>query len=253
MVESLRDSIRYCGSHGTAVPSPKERLQAPVIAALLHDCLEDTEVTKDLLEERFGPEVATLVSGVSQLSMVNQLLRRKRRTDAASEEAVHLKLSKEKELRTLILSMVDEPLVLVIKLADRLHNMRTLHFRKKPESRYRTARETMDIYAPLANRLGIWQMKWELEDLAFRFEQPDTYKRIARLLDEKRIEREGYIASAIARLQSELDEVVNWANIANDESDFGASLQLGQDLFNHSLAFAPIAAPRSRRSAHVSA
>ena len=154
----------------------KERLQAPVIAALLHDCLEDTEVTKDLVEERFGPEVATLVSGVSQLSMVNQLLRRKRRTDAASEEAVHLKLSKEeeKELRTLILSMVDEPLVLVIKLADRLHNMRTL-YALKPAKQRAIALETRSVWCSLAERLGVFSIKAELEDLSFAILEPHRF------------------------------------------------------------------------------
>ena len=99
--------------------------------------------------------------------------------------------------------MAEDVRVVLIKLADRLHNMRTLQH-LSPESQRRIARETMDIYAPLANRLGIWQVKWELEDLALRYLEPEAYQELVRLLAEKREDREDYIAHVISILKDEL-------------------------------------------------
>ncbi|MGC8827738.1 MAG: GTP diphosphokinase, partial [Anaerolineae bacterium] len=152
---------------------------ATIAAALLHDVVEDTTITLDDIRQEFGEEVARLVDGVTKLENINQL-RNMGRPDLEEEQA--------ENLRKIFLAMVDDVRVVLIKLADRLHNMRTLG--ALPEhKRRRIAKETLEIYAPLANRLGIWQIKWELEDLAFRYLEPATYKRIASLIDERREDR----------------------------------------------------------------
>jgi GTP pyrophosphokinase len=114
--------------------------------------------------------------------------------------------AKAESLRKMFLAMVDDVRVVLIKLADRLHNMRTLSSLAE-DKRARIARETLEIFAPLANRLGIWQIKWELEDLALRHLEPDTYKEIATLIDERRPDRERYITKVVSRVQEELNKV----------------------------------------------
>jgi GTP pyrophosphokinase len=166
-------------------------------AALLHDTLEDTEVTYAQLESEFGEQIAKLVDGVTKLGHIDQL-------SGMSERNINEDTQAE-SLRKMFLAMVDDVRVVLIKLADRLHNMRTLG--SLPEDkRKRIARETLEIFAPLANRLGIWQIKWELEDLALRHLEPKTYKEIAALIDERRPDREGYIAKIVERVQEELDK-----------------------------------------------
>ena len=159
-------------------------LDAPTIAAgLLHDVLEDTDYSRQQMEQDFGKEVLSLVEGVTKLGQFDNL-------DSQASRSYD---EREMEsLRKMFLAMVDDPRVILIKLADRLHNMRTLNA-LPPERRQRIARETLEIFAPLANRLGIWQMKWELEDLGFRYTYPDKYKEIARLIDERRPDREAYL------------------------------------------------------------
>src|SRR5580658_2530659 len=131
---------------------------ASIITGLLHDTVEDTVATLDDIEQRFGSEIARLVDGVTKLS----------RLELQSDQ------SKQAEnFRKLVLAMSEDIRVLLIKLADRLHNMQTLHFIQSDEKRRRIARETMDIYAPLAERIGIHRMKDELEDLAFAELQPE--------------------------------------------------------------------------------
>jgi len=129
---------------------------AAVAAALLHDVPEDTSVPLSEIIQTFGPEVGKLVDGVTKLSRI---------TWGSLEE------EQAENLRKMFLAMVDDIRVVLIKLADRLHNMRTLSA-LPPEQQRKIAQETMDIYAPLASRLGIWQFKWELEDLAFRCLDP---------------------------------------------------------------------------------
>ncbi len=168
-----------------------------LIAAVLHDTVEDTDVTLDQIRDRFGNDVASLVDGVTKMALISSL------RGAERAEREHLQAE---NLRKMLLAMAEDVRVVLIKLADRLHNMRTLQA-LPPARQQRIARETMDIFAPLANRLGIWQIKWELEDLAFRYLNPDAYKAIARQLAERRVERDAYIARFVDHLQQELDTV----------------------------------------------
>ncbi|MBA2316072.1 MAG: bifunctional (p)ppGpp synthetase/guanosine-3',5'-bis(diphosphate) 3'-pyrophosphohydrolase [Chloroflexi bacterium] len=161
-----------------------------VLAALLHDVPEDTEYSLSDVEERFGGEVARLVDGVTKLS----------RFSTHSHEQ-----QQAENIRKMLLAMAEDIRVVLIKLADRLHNMRTL-YALPSEKQQRIARQTMEIYAPLAERLGIWQMKWELEDLSFKMLEPERFRELARLLDTRRRGREGYIERAIAELEPRLKE-----------------------------------------------
>jgi RelA/SpoT family (p)ppGpp synthetase len=167
-----------------------------IIAAILHDVIEDTRYTFNDLRETFGETVATLVDGVSKLKRV----KRKSKVDRAD-----LDEEQAENLRKMVLAMVDDLRVVIIKLADRLHNMRTLGF-LPPERQQRVARETMDVFAPLANRLGIWQLKWQLEDLAFRYLEPDEYHSIAKLVAEQRVQRTAYLERAVAAVRARLDQ-----------------------------------------------
>ncbi|MGH2588858.1 MAG: RelA/SpoT family protein, partial [Dehalococcoidia bacterium] len=162
-----------------------------VAAALLHDVQEDCGVTPQDLTERFNAEVARLVDGATKLESIKL-----RPTASDAEDA--------ENLRKMFLAMAEDVRVVIIKLADRLHNMRTLDAMPE-EHRLRKARETMEIYAPLANRLGIWQMKWELEDLSFRHLEPVKYREIAQLVASKRASRERYIAQVEQILNAELE------------------------------------------------
>ena len=143
-------------------------------AALLHDVPEDTEYSLTDVEERFGAEVAQLVDGVTKLSKFS--------THSHEQQQAE-------NIRKMLLAMAQDIRVVLIKLADRLHNMRTL-YGLPSEKQQRIARQTMEIYAPLAERLGIWQMKWELEDLAFKALEPERFRELAKLLDTRRKGRE---------------------------------------------------------------
>jgi len=168
-----------------------------IAAAVLHDVLEDTDVTLDELQTEFGPTVAKLVDGVTKMGQIQEY--RGQTKKSKKEEA------QAENLRKMFLAMVDDIRVVLIKLADRTHNMRTLHYLNE-DKRRRIARETMDIFAPLANRLGIWQIKWELEDLAFRYTDSELYKQIAKMVDERRIDRERYITEVAEKLKEELQK-----------------------------------------------
>ena len=198
------------------------RVPAEVVAAgLLHDTVEDTDIALEDLRRDFGNEVAQLVDGVTKLTSLPRVSRgdqhaqmdssngsgdstalemefddiaRSRKYDAVSET-----------LRKTFLAMGDDVRVVLIKLADRLHNMRTLGILPEAKRR-RIAQQTLDIFAPLASRLGIWQMKWELEDLGFRYVDPETYKEIANQLAERRTSREKELTKIVADLTSVLEE-----------------------------------------------
>ncbi|MCG8346294.1 MAG: bifunctional (p)ppGpp synthetase/guanosine-3',5'-bis(diphosphate) 3'-pyrophosphohydrolase [Chloroflexales bacterium] len=160
-----------------------------IAAALLHDVVEDTKVGLSHIETIFGSEIALLVDGVTKLSVL----------EAQSKEE-----AQAGTYRKMFIAMADDPRVVLIKLADRLHNMRTLGA-MSPERQQRIARETLDIYAPLAHRLGIWQVKSELEDLSFKTLKSDKYREIAQQLTLRREARERIIQRVIARLRIALD------------------------------------------------
>lgn len=167
-----------------------------ISAAMLHDVVEDTRFTLEDLQGQFGEDVAHLVDGVTKMDIIATL-----RGEDTQQQKEHLQAE---NLRKMLLAMAEDVRVVLIKLADRLHNMRTLSALPGEKQR-RIARETMDIFAPLANRLGIWQLKWELEDLAFRYLRPADYKQIAEHLAERRNEREQYLTRFVQQLQAELD------------------------------------------------
>ena len=161
-----------------------------VQAALLHDVPEDTEYSISDVEERFGAEVAHLVDGVTKLSKFS----------ARSHEE-----QQAENIRKMFLAMAEDIRVVLIKLADRLHNMRTLGA-LPIEKQQRIARQTAEIYAPLAERLGIWQFKWELEDLCFKALDPDAYRGLASQLESRRRAREAYVKRAMEVLAESLAE-----------------------------------------------
>jgi GTP pyrophosphokinase len=162
-----------------------------IAAALLHDVVEDTEVTKEDLAEAFNEPIAELVDGVTKITRI---------------EVENLSDEQAQTIRKMFVAMNKDIRVIVIKLADRLHNMRTLSALRE-DRRIFKARETLEIYAPIAHRMGISQIKWELEDLAFFYLEPNKYKQISRMVAESRVEREEYLGNVIDILRDEMDKV----------------------------------------------
>lgn len=160
-----------------------------IAAALLHDVAEDTGVTLAQIESQFGKQVATLVDGVTKLGRLGF---------ASAREA------QAENLRKMILAMAQDLRVVIIKLADRLHNMRTLGY-LPPEKQRKIADETLEIYAPLAHRLGVWRFKWELEDLAFRYRDPERYRQLVERVARRREEREAQLARVMELLKERLE------------------------------------------------
>ena len=210
--EAHREQKRHSGepyiNHCLAVASILADLRVPpevIAAGLLHDTVEDTTITLNDIKRDFGNTISVLVDGVTKLTNLPRVSRDDQHAENGngsngngSEPAIpaptNNALGRKQDLvsetlRKTFLAMGDDVRVVLIKLADRLHNMRTLGF--MPENkRKRIAKETLDIFAPLANRLGIWQIKWELEDLGFRYLNPDKYKEIAEQIQERRPDRE---------------------------------------------------------------
>jgi guanosine-3',5'-bis(diphosphate) 3'-pyrophosphohydrolase len=176
-------------SLATAAALAEMRLDAATVAAgLLHDVPEDTSVTVEDLEEIFGAEIASLVDGVTKLRKITW-------TSLEEEEA--------ESLRKIFLAMVDDIRVILIRLADRLHNMHTLQ--ALPAERGTViARETLEIFAPLAHRLGMWKVKEELEDLALHYLEPDKYEEVVQLLKEQQADREQYVDAVVETLRRDL-------------------------------------------------
>ena len=175
-----------------------------ISSALLHDVIEDCNVTYDDIKIRFGEDVAKLVGSVTKLTRMDLALMDKEDPQQAS--AFQEDRLRAESLRKMLVAMAEDVRVVLIKLADRLHNMRTLgalatHRRKA------IAQETLDIYCPLAHRLGIWDIKWRLEDMAFRHLEEDKYREISKMLSIKREERESYISSVAEILKKEMDSV----------------------------------------------
>ncbi|HEY0394389.1 MAG TPA: bifunctional (p)ppGpp synthetase/guanosine-3',5'-bis(diphosphate) 3'-pyrophosphohydrolase [Candidatus Elarobacter sp.] len=161
--------------------------RATIAAALLHDVVEDTLLTNEQVADEFGAEIATLVDGVTKLTRIPY----QSKEDAQVEN-----------LRKMLLAMAKDIRVIIIKLADRLHNMRTLSA-LPPAKQQAIASETIEIYAPIAHRLGIWRMKWDLEDLSLRYLDPDAYRDIAERVAKKRNEREEAVSRVIGELKTE--------------------------------------------------
>ncbi|WP_204102755.1 MULTISPECIES: bifunctional (p)ppGpp synthetase/guanosine-3',5'-bis(diphosphate) 3'-pyrophosphohydrolase [Spirulina sp. CCY15215] len=162
-----------------------------IAAGFLHDVVEDTDVTPEEIEAQFGPQVRQLVEGVTKLSSFNFSSKTERQAE---------------NFRRMFLAMAEDIRVIVVKLADRLHNMRTLEH-LKPDKQQRIAQETRDIFAPLANRLGIGRFKWELEDLCFKYLEPQEYREIQGLVAERRSDREDRIEKTIESLRERMQEL----------------------------------------------
>ena len=179
-------------------------------AALLHDVVEDTPVTYEELAKHFGEEVATLVDGVTKLTQ-NELMNTWGEDEVRPVQYTN-EAARAASIRKMLMTMAEDVRVVIIKLADRLHNMRTLD--SMPENRkVAIAQETLDIYAPLAHRLGMWELKWLLEDLAFQHIDSEAYRAISRLLATKREEREKYIDRVVGMLEDELQAAGIRANV----------------------------------------
>ncbi len=206
-------------NHCLAVAQILAELRVPpevLAAGLLHDTVEDTSVTLEDIRRDFGDVVANLVDGVTKLTKLPRVSRDAQYTEKAVHGNGPLPGAKQnvlgrrpdltsETLRKTFLAMGDDVRVVLIKLADRLHNMRTLGH--MPEAkRKRIAQQTLDIFAPLANRLGIWQIKWELEDLSFRYVNPAKYKEIAEQLAERRPDREAQIEAILESLRHLFEE-----------------------------------------------
>lgn len=162
-----------------------------IIAALLHDVVEDTTVPLDEIRKKFGETCAMLVDGLTKLERIKF---------RSKEE------QQNENYRKMFIAMAQDIRVIVIKLADRLHNMRTLKYQSE-ESQRRISYETLEIFCPIANRLGISAIKWEMEDIALRYLNPQQYYRIANLMHKKRAEREQYIDNVIVRINEKLSEM----------------------------------------------
>ena len=173
-------------------------------AALLHDVVEDCDdIEIEDIKQRFGEEIAILVDGVTKLTEAEALAEARvdgQRLLPADD------LSQAATIRKMLVSMAEDIRVVLIKLSDRLHNMRTLQALPE-ERRVAIAQETLDIYAPLAHRLGIWEIKWLLEDLSFQYLNTDAYKEVSKLISSTRQDREEYTEQARGILQSELEKV----------------------------------------------
>ena len=175
-----------------------------IAAALLHDVVEDTLFTLEEIEDMFGDEIALLIDGVTKIGKIFFKTKEQQQIEA---------------YRKLIIATAKDLRVILIKLADRLHNMRTLKFMRE-DKRKRIAKETMELYAPLANRLGISNIKWELEDLCLRYLEPDIYYDLVEHVKQKRQERQIYISEAVRLIEEEFDELEIHASISGRAKHF---------------------------------
>ena len=175
-----------------------------IAAAIMHDVVEDTIFTLDEIEDMFGSEIALLIDGVTKIGKIYFKTKEQQQIEA---------------YRKLIIATAKDLRVILIKLADRLHNMRTLKFVNK-DRQQRIAKETLELYAPLANRLGISNIKWELEDLSLRYLEPDIYYDLVEHVKQKRQERQIYISEAVRLIEEEFDELEIHASISGRAKHF---------------------------------
>ena len=175
-----------------------------ITAALLHDVVEDTIFTLDEMEDMFGSEVSLMIDGVTKIGKIYFQTKEQQQIEA---------------YRKLIIATARDLRVILIKLADRLHNMRTLKYMRE-DKRKRIAQETLELYAPLANRLGISSIKWELEDLSLRYLEPDVYYNLVENVKQKRRERQIYISEAVRLIEEEFDELEIHASISGRAKHF---------------------------------
>jgi GTP pyrophosphokinase len=192
-----------------------------IIAALLHDVVEDTDVTSEQVAEKFGKPVAALVDGLSKLDRIQF----ETREDAQAEN-----------FRKMLLAMARDVRVILIKLADRLHNMRTLES-MAPDKRERIARETMEIYAPIANRLGLNDIHHELQDLSFKHLHPNRYAVLAKALKVARGNRRKVVGKILDAIRQRLAEASIQADVTGREKDI---YSIYQKMQSKSLAFAEV-------------
>jgi GTP pyrophosphokinase len=186
----------------TAVRLAEMRLDTTTIqAALLHDVIEDCGITFEEIESDFGNEVAKLVDGVTKLKRLDMISE----TSAMRKQIATPEATRAASLRKMLVAMAEDVRVVLIKLSDRLHNMQTLQHLPVPKQQ-RISRETLDIYSPLAHRLGMSDIKWQLEDQAFRYLQPRQYKSMSRLVARKRAERESYTEAAVKAIKGPLEK-----------------------------------------------
>ena len=162
-----------------------------VLGALLHDCIEDTDASHDEIEKKFGASVAELVEGVTKLTRANF---------SSTEEA------QMENLRKMFMAMSKDIRVVLIKIADRLHNMRTMQY-QSPAKQIIKCRETMDVYAPLAHRLGMQKIKWELEDISLRYLDPDSYEEIMSYLTAHKEQDEAFMRSIQTKITQRLSDM----------------------------------------------
>ena len=176
-----------------------------IIAGILHDVVEDTGVTDEQIEEEFGNEVASLVDGVTKLTQLNY-----------SQDKIEVQAE---NLRKMFIAMAKDIRVVVIKLADRLHNQRTMQY-QTPEKQIEKSRETLDIYSPIAQRLGISKIKTELDDLALKYLEPDVYKELSEGIKATRAEREAFISGITEEVEKHLKEAGIEAEISGRAKHF---------------------------------
>ena len=191
----------------TAIFLADLRLDANTLsAALLHDVIEDCDVSYGELVEHFGDDVAKLVESVTKLTRTEMIAEDTDMDKMSSSDISSFDdLARAETLRKMLMAMAEDIRVVLIKLADRLHNMRTISYLSEAR-RIAISHETLDIFAPLAHRLGIWEIKWLLEDLSFQQLDPDSYKKISKRLNSKRTEREAYVNNIVDMTRKELGE-----------------------------------------------
>ena len=194
---------------------------ATIIAGLLHDVIEDTNNSYEKIEEEFGIEIADLIDGVTKLKMLQYKTKQENQAE---------------NLRKMVLAMAKDIRVIIVKLADRLHNMRTLEY-MTDEKKKEKALETLEIYAPLAHRLGISKIKWELEDLSLRYLDPDNYYDLVERVAKRRKERETYIDNIMETLKLKLDEVDINGDISGRPKNF---YSIYKKMVHHGKAFEQI-------------